>query len=74
MQIHKLFNVYEDYYPHLTIQRIKYIENKKDFLNFLEKYKNYSFGEFVVDKIYLKRSILTNKGPIYINLFSVDLI
>lgn len=72
--VQKIFNVYEDYYPHITIQRIKYINNNKDFLEFLNKYRDYEFGEFIVDKIYLKKSTLTNRGPIYENIYSKDLL
>ncbi|RLI86966.1 MAG: RNA 2',3'-cyclic phosphodiesterase, partial [Archaeoglobales archaeon] len=34
----------------------------------IEKYRDFEFGEMVVDCFKLKRSILTPKGPIYEDL------
>ena len=54
-----------DFNPHLTIGRPKFVENKKKFLEKLEEFKDTDFGEFVVDRIALKQSKLSPKGPIY---------
>ena len=53
---------------HLTIARVK---SKINISDFLDKYKNYEFGEFEVsdiNQIKLKKSTLTPKGPIYEDL------
>ncbi len=52
------------FHPHVTVCRIKETEKKK-FNVFLNKYKNYSFGEETVNKIALISSSLTSVGPIY---------
>jgi len=54
-----------DFHPHLTIARPRNVENKKKFLEKLEEMKNLDFGEFIVDKIILKQSKLSAKGPEY---------
>lgn len=69
----KKFNVFEDYYPHLTILRIKEIQCKKDYYEMFKKYSDMFFGEFYVESFYLKQSILTYKGPIYKNIYEVKL-
>jgi len=51
--------------PHVTIGRPR---TKVDITEFLKKYKNKEFGDFTVDKIKLKKSTLTPKGPIYEDL------
>ena len=48
--------------PHITIGRAK---AKVEIANFLRKYKDTDFGKFTVDEIKLKKSTLTQKGPIY---------
>ncbi len=51
--------------PHVTVARVKFIKDKKDFVQTLEGFKDRSFGEQAVDRIYLKKSLLTPQGPIY---------
>ena len=53
------------FHPHLTIARPTDAKVKKRFLEKLEEIKNIDFGEFIVDKIVLKQSKLSPKGPIY---------
>ncbi|MBY9007876.1 MAG: RNA 2',3'-cyclic phosphodiesterase [Candidatus Lokiarchaeota archaeon] len=58
-----------DFNPHLTIARL----NKKKidyntfnlFKNEIKNHKDKEFGKFYLQKIKLKKSILTPKGPIY---------
>ncbi len=64
-------NVLKDLFPrerrfmsHLTIARVKRIKDKKKFLESLEKIK-ISEIRFVVNEFELKKSVLTEKGPVY---------
>ena len=54
-----------DFHPHLTIGRPRNVENNKNLLEKLEEMRSMDFGEFVVDKIVLKQSKLSPKGPVY---------
>ncbi|MFO7794813.1 MAG: RNA 2',3'-cyclic phosphodiesterase [Promethearchaeati archaeon] len=56
--------------PHITIGRLKKIDYSKfdSFKNLMKENRNREFGKFVIDKIKLKKSILTPKGPIYSEL------
>ena len=58
--------------PHLTIGRLK--KNKinyqtfDSFKNLIQDNKELEFGTFTINKIKLKKSVLTPKGPIYSDL------
>lgn len=54
----------ERFMGHLTIARIKNIKNKKEFLEKLSEIK-IEKKEFNVDKFYLMKSELNEKGPVY---------
>lgn len=67
--------------PHLTIARAKrnrrsYPRNSEipqnpgqlSYSQIKEKYQNYDFGNWDIQKVFLKRSVLTPTGPIYTNL------
>jgi 2'-5' RNA ligase len=56
----------EDYSPHLTIGRPS---GKMDLSEFLRKHADEDFGSFTVDRVKLKKSTLTPKGPIYEDIF-----
>ena len=49
---------------HITIARIKSIGDKNKFKEFVRKFK-INKVKFLVDKIVLKKSVLTEKGPVY---------
>ena len=51
--------------PHLTIGRVKFVEDRKTLLDILQKWKDYSFGKLQATSFQLKKSVLTPKGPIY---------
>ncbi len=59
-----LFEKERRFMSHLTIARVKKVDDRK---NFLEKLKKIKFGKmkFNVDKFIFKESNLTRKGPIY---------
>lgn len=58
--------------PHLTIGRVKSVRDKVRLLSFIKDAAHLDFGVQNVDKLFLKRSILTQKGPIYSNLLTVE--
>lgn len=62
------FKLERNYISHLTIGRMKSGKNKKEVQEKIKKYKNQEIGEMTVSKIYLKKSTLTPKGPIYENI------
>uniref|UniRef100_A0A7C4D8H3 RNA 2',3'-cyclic phosphodiesterase n=1 Tax=Staphylothermus marinus TaxID=2280 RepID=A0A7C4D8H3_STAMA len=61
----------EKFIPHITLARVRSDRNISKLVKLINSIVTYEFGEFVVNEIVLKRSILTQSGPIYSNLFSV---
>jgi len=61
-----------DFTPHLTVGRIKYIGDKKSFMDILQKGKDFQFGSINVTSIQLKKSILSSKGPTYTTLEQIQ--
>lgn len=61
----------EKFIPHITLARVRSDRNLSKLVKLVNNMINYDFGEFEVNEIVLKRSILTPSGPIYSNLFSV---
>lgn len=58
--------------PHLTLARVR--EGfRPDVSSFLNKYKGEELGSFMIEKIKLKRSVLTPAGPIYSDVLSIEL-
>ena len=57
---------------HLTISRVKSVHDRARLLKLIEDWRDYRFGEYLVDKIKLKRSILTPRGPIYNDLYVLE--
>lgn len=53
---------------HLTIARVKSAKNKEKLIQMIEKYRDVEFANITVDSIKLKKSELTQKGPIYTTL------
>ena len=52
------------FHPHVTICRIKRVDNRKLF-GLMKRYRNFVFGEEIVNKIAVIKSTLTPEGPIY---------
>ncbi len=65
------FKKEEDFIPHITFGRIKSFRNKEKLIKIFEEYKGYFFGKCIIDRLILKKSILTPHGPIYYNLKEV---
>ncbi|AEF97122.1 RNA 2',3'-cyclic phosphodiesterase [Methanotorris igneus] len=59
------FKKEREYVPHVTIGRVKFIENKKALKDKIEKHRKIDIGEFEVKSIKLMKSTLTPNGPIY---------
>jgi len=55
----------KDFVPHLTIARVKYVNNRESLKTFIEKYNDFEFLEFTVEKVSLMKSELRKEGPIY---------
>ncbi len=68
-----LFKPEKRFMSHLTIVRVKSINDKEFFLKELKEIKH-SKVNFLVDKFNLKKSVLTTKGPIYETLGEYNLI
>ena len=58
---------------HLTIARVKSARNKEKLIQLINKYQNTEFQKIQIDKIIIKKSALTQKGPIYTNLKEITL-
>jgi len=55
----------QNFVPHLTIGRIKYIRNKRFFQEVVQRYKEEIIQKETVGEMYLFESILQPTGPIY---------
>lgn len=55
--------------PHLTVYRVKVVLDRNLFMRVYESIKDIDLGNVLVDRIILKKSTLTPKGPIYEDLF-----
>ncbi|HHW59628.1 MAG: RNA 2',3'-cyclic phosphodiesterase [Bacteroidales bacterium] len=64
----------ENFVPHLTLGRIKSLSNIDNFYDVLDKYSNFSFGKYIIDRIILFESKLTSRGPLYTPLHTVKAI
>ena len=58
----------KDAIPHLTIARVRSPRDKETIAKIVKRYEKESFGTMQVDKIKLKKSTLTPKGPKYEDL------
>lgn len=58
---------------HLTIGRVNNAVGKNELIAVIDQYKDTNFNEVLIDKIMLKKSTLTPKGPIYETISTVHL-
>ena len=63
----------QNFVPHLTVGRIKKLENKKFFQKQIDKVKEKHLQTFSVSEIILFQSRLTPQGPIYTELGKFNL-
>ena len=57
--------------PHLTIARVRSGRNRQKLVEAVEALKDQRLGSMIVDRLKLKKSVLTPKGPIYTTLYEV---
>lgn len=63
----------EEFVPHITIARVKGLRNIDKLIKAIYNFTNIDFGVSEITGIYVKKSVLTPRGPIYSNLCSVNL-
>ena len=63
---------YGNFVPHITVGRIKKVDNKKRFWKTIEKLQPQFSQTIPVTQIKLMQSKLTNEGPTYKTLYSVS--
>lgn len=61
----------EKFIPHITLARVRSSRNLSKLVKLINEIVSMEFGEFIVNKVVLKRSILTSAGPIYNNICGV---
>ena len=66
------FDEDKSFESHATIARVRFVNDKKEFIENLNKI-NIESKEFIIDKITLKKSTLTENGPIYDDIFKINL-
>jgi RNA 2',3'-cyclic 3'-phosphodiesterase len=67
------FNKERSYIPHLTIGRVKGVQNKELLVSVVKELENIEIGTMKVDRLVLKESDLTPVGPIYTDLKEIYL-
>ena len=55
----------KDFTPHLTLARIKWMQNKEALRELLHDYRDYYFQESTIRKLAYYESVLSHKGPSY---------
>ena len=60
-----------EYTPHVTIARIRRVNDRRRILAMVEEYANENFGAFEVGSVKLKASEITPEGPVYKDLYEV---
>ena len=64
----------QNFVPHLTIGRIKELKDKQLFQQIIGKYNTVEIQEESVSEIILYESILRREGPLYVKVFSIQLV
>uniref|UniRef100_A9A6B3 RNA 2',3'-cyclic phosphodiesterase n=1 Tax=Methanococcus maripaludis (strain C6 / ATCC BAA-1332) TaxID=444158 RepID=A9A6B3_METM6 len=61
------FKKEKSYDPHITLGRVKFIENdsKETLQKLIEKNKHVNFGKIEINSVSLMKSNLTKEGPVY---------
>jgi 2'-5' RNA ligase len=57
---------------HLTIARVRNVKEKQKLIQIIEKYRDIEFNKLMINSIKLKKSTLTQKGPIYETLKEIN--
>ncbi len=67
------FKKERSYIPHLTIGRVKGVQNKEILASIVKEYEDLKIGDMNIDRIVLKKSELTPVGPIYTDIKEIYL-
>lgn len=67
-----LFPKDERFHPHVTLARVKFVKDKKGFIETIKKLRPEKIS-FEVDSFKLVKSTLTGEGPVYEDLLLVNL-
>ncbi len=67
------FEIEERFVPHLTLGRVRTGKNKNDMIVLLKQLENIEVGKMTVDKLVLFQSKLSPNGPVYEEVFSINL-
>ena len=59
--------------PHLTLGRIKFLKDRKGLKEWIERFKDITLGQYMVDSICLFQSMLTPEGAVHIKLEKIEL-
>jgi 2'-5' RNA ligase len=67
------FKKERSYTPHLTIGRVKGVQNKEQLTSIISELETVEIGSMTVDRLILKESELTPVGPIYSDIKEIFL-
>lgn len=59
--------------PHITVARIKYLNDRGRLRKIVNAYSPHVFGEVIVDSVRVKKSVLSSRGPTYYTLSEIKL-
>lgn len=58
-------NSTKEFFPHITLGRVKFAEKDNNIIEITEKFKSTNFGKLKINSFNLYKSTLTPNGPIY---------
>lgn len=61
----KMFPVEKEFLSHVTLARVKFVQDKEKLQQFLAKFRNLDLGQMLVEKVVLYESVLKREGPEY---------
>lgn len=64
---------YKKFSPHVTLGRIKSIEENHNILHFVKKYEDADFGKIELTHFTFYQSTLTPEGPVYRSMYTYNL-
>jgi len=64
----------EEYIPHVTLARVKSNRGISELVRLIKASTGVDFGSFTADRVVLKESFLTPRGPIYKDVCEVELL
>ena len=68
------FKLDNNFKTHLTIGRIRNLKDKKEFKEKIKELRDIKVGKMDISKIFLKKSELTPKGPIYSDIETFNIL